>query len=185
MLNITIHKLHCFFCLWICFWINIFPQIVNGIVYIVWDETFSICSGQTSQMDTGIGVIFQRTKPCSQFYCSGENTYRQYYQQKALEVLSNNSLLHYCCKPCVWCDDWPGLMGWLFFCCTPHKKIVSENVILKHSTLMWLTCNKQVWCLILTTHVPLLCAAFWLRLICSSSSQGMLVREPGLQLAGL
>ena len=27
------------------------------------------------------GVIFQRTKPCAQFYCSGKNTSRQYYQQ--------------------------------------------------------------------------------------------------------
>ena len=79
MSNITIHKLNfCVFCLWIWFWINIFTQIVSGIVCIVWDETFSICSSQTSQMDTGIGVMFQRTKLCSQFYCSGENTYRQY-----------------------------------------------------------------------------------------------------------
>ena len=110
MSNITIHKLH-FVCLWICFWINIFTQIVNGIVCIVWDETFSICSSQMSPMGTGIGVIFQRTKSCSQFYCSGDNTYRQYYQQKALDVHNNISLLHYCCKPCIWCDNWPDLMG--------------------------------------------------------------------------
>ena len=64
----------------------------SNMLNIDWDDTFRYCSGQTSQMDTGIGVIFQRTKPCSQFYCSGENTYRQYYQQKALEVPSNNSL---------------------------------------------------------------------------------------------
>ena len=159
MSNITIHKLNfCVFCLWICFWINIFTQIVNGIVCIVWDETFSICSSQMSQMDTGIdlpgiGVIFQRTKPCSQFHCSGENTYRQYYQHKALEVPNNNSLLHYCCKPSVWYDCWPGLMGQLFLCCTPqvwHKTIffISEtiNVIFKHSTLTRLTCNKQFGC---------------------------------------
>ena len=57
---------------------------------------------------------------CSQFYCSGENTYRQYYQQKALEVPNNSFLLHYCCKPCVWCDNWPGLMGQLFLCCNPQ-----------------------------------------------------------------
>ena len=62
-------------------------------------------------------LIYQ---PCSQFCCSGENTYRQYYQQKVLEVPNNSFLLHYYCKPCVWCDDWPGLMGQLFLCCKPQ-----------------------------------------------------------------
>ena len=122
-------------------------------------------------MDAGIGVIFQRTKPCSQFYCSDENTYtsyRQYYQQKALEVHNNNSLLHCCCKPCVRCDNWPGLMGQLFFCWTPqvwHKTIFCKWKYNLQSTLTWLTCNKQFWCLIFTTNVPLLCTTFWHRLI--------------------
>ena len=121
------------------------------------------------QIGTGIGVIFQRTKSCSQFYCSGDNTYRQYYQQKALEVHNNNSLLHYCCKPCIWCDIWPDLMGRLFLCYGYFYGIkpffVSENIISKHNTLTWLTCNKQFWCLIFTTYVPLLYTTFWHRLI--------------------
>ena len=30
----------------------------------------------------------------------------------------NNSSLHCCCKPCVLCDDGPGLIRQLFLCCT-------------------------------------------------------------------
>ena len=68
LMQITKRQCDPCFCLWICFWINILTQIVKNTVCIVWDEMFNICSGPTSQMDTGIGVIFQRTNPCSQLF---------------------------------------------------------------------------------------------------------------------
>ena len=42
-------------------------------------------------------IILQRTRPCTQLYCSDENTYasyRQYTQQKDLKVFSNNSQVY-------------------------------------------------------------------------------------------
>ena len=78
------------------------------------------------------GSIFQRTKPCSQLYCSWKWEYLQTVLTlllwKALdsvtviEVPNNNSLLHYCCKPCLWYDDWPGLISQLFLCCSPQVR---------------------------------------------------------------
>ena len=46
-------------------------QWMNGIV---WDKTFSICGGQTSQMGHWDWCNISE----GEFYCSGENTYRQY-----------------------------------------------------------------------------------------------------------
>ena len=107
MSNITIHKLCC--CFFVCEYA--FEYIYSSKLLIVLFGVKLLVSAVVKCHRWTHGVIFQRTKPCAQFYCSGKNTSRQYYQQKALEVPSNDSKLHYCCKPCVWYDDGPGLMG--------------------------------------------------------------------------
>ena len=63
-----------------------------------------------------------------------------------------------------WCTLCPCLNMWRL----TVKKIVCENIIFRHSTLTWLTCNKQFLFFFLHyIYIPLLCTTttFWHRLI--------------------
>ena len=130
------------FCLFVNILLNkikIFTQLVNGIVCIVWDKTFRTYGGQTSQMDTGIGVIFQRTNLILNFIvlmriltdanskelykCSVTILYRTTVATPVTGVRIDK----------VW---W---VGYFHVACQMwHKPVfVSENIIIKNRTLSW------------------------------------------------
>ena len=100
-------------------WILLFLSFVN-VVYVYLLKRSVVLSGRKCLTFTAVKhhtwtlewYNITEDKPMYQLHCSDEiiyTSYRQYTQQKHLEVFSNNSLVHYCishCSPCLCLHKW-------------------------------------------------------------------------------